>query len=122
MTLRAYLITLRGRIREALCPELQVLRDRLAHEARDNDQLYQRLSQAMAERDALQQIVADYPPIEVELREVSDRAFKAEAEVEALRALLLRIRAWDMMDTATDGAFWRREIDAALKGASDADD
>jgi len=33
MTLRAYLITMRGRIREALCPELQVLRDRLAYEA-----------------------------------------------------------------------------------------
>jgi len=32
MTLRAYLITLRGRIREALVPELQVLRDRRAHE------------------------------------------------------------------------------------------
>jgi len=31
MTLTAYLITLRGRIREALVPELQVLRDRLAH-------------------------------------------------------------------------------------------
>jgi hypothetical protein len=30
MTLRAYLITLRGRIREALVPELQVLRNRLA--------------------------------------------------------------------------------------------
>ena len=28
MTLTAWIITLRGRIREALCPELQVLRDR----------------------------------------------------------------------------------------------
>jgi len=27
MTLRAWIITMRGRIREALCPELQVLRD-----------------------------------------------------------------------------------------------
>ena len=42
----------------------------------------------MAERDALQQIVADYPPIEAELEEVSDRAFKAEAERDALRAAL----------------------------------
>ena len=42
-----------------------------------------------AERDALlQQIVADYPPIEAELEEVSDRAFKAEAERDALRAAL----------------------------------
>lgn len=49
MTLRAYLITLRGRIREALVPELQELRDRLAHEAKDNDRLYQRLQQAGVE-------------------------------------------------------------------------
>jgi len=32
MTLRAWIITMRGRIREALVPELQVLRDRRAHE------------------------------------------------------------------------------------------
>jgi hypothetical protein len=45
-----------------------------------------------AERDALQQIVADYPPIEAELREVSDRAFRAEAENERLRADAERYR------------------------------
>jgi hypothetical protein len=28
MTLRAWIITMRGRIRERLCPDLQVLRDR----------------------------------------------------------------------------------------------
>jgi hypothetical protein len=28
MTLRAWIIEMRGRVREALCPELQVLRDR----------------------------------------------------------------------------------------------
>lgn len=39
MTPRAWIITLRGRIREALCPELQVLRDRLAKEKELNDQL-----------------------------------------------------------------------------------
>ena len=39
MTLTAYLITLRGRIREALVPELQELRDRLAREKELNDQL-----------------------------------------------------------------------------------
>jgi hypothetical protein len=39
MTLTAYLITLRGRIREALVPELQYLRDRLAREKELNDQL-----------------------------------------------------------------------------------
>ena len=39
-----------------------------------------------AERDALRQIVADYPPIEAELREVVDSLFRAEAERDALRA------------------------------------
>jgi hypothetical protein len=43
MTLRAYLITLRGRIREALCPDLQVLRDRLAYEAAFNNRLCHQL-------------------------------------------------------------------------------
>jgi hypothetical protein len=40
MTLRAWIITMRGRVREALCPELQVLRDRRAHDLqvlRDED-------------------------------------------------------------------------------------
>lgn len=31
-----------------------------------------------------------------------------------LAALLLRLRAWDMMDSAADGAYWRKEIDALL--------
>ena len=43
MTLRAWIITMRGRIREALCPELQVLRDRLAYEAAFNNRLCQQL-------------------------------------------------------------------------------
>lgn len=29
-------------------------------------------------------------------------------------ALLKRLRAWDMMDSAADGTYWRREIDATL--------
>ncbi len=48
MTPRAWIITLRGRIREALCPELQVLRDRLAHEATFNNRLCQNIEQANA--------------------------------------------------------------------------
>ena len=46
MTLRAYLITLRGRIREALVPELQELRDKLAHESTFNNRLCQGIEQA----------------------------------------------------------------------------
>ena len=38
-----------------------------------------------------------------------------EADINRLRALLQRIRQWDMLGTAADGAFWKREIDAALK-------
>ena len=49
MTLRAYLITLRGRIREALVPELQVLRDRHAHEFALNGRLSMRALQAEAD-------------------------------------------------------------------------
>ena len=48
MTLTAYLITLRGRIREALVPELQELRDRRAHEFALNVQMCQQLRDADA--------------------------------------------------------------------------
>lgn len=48
MTLTAYLITLRGRIREALCPELRELRDRLAQEATLINRLCQCVEQAEA--------------------------------------------------------------------------
>jgi hypothetical protein len=37
------------------------------------------------------------------------------AENERLRGLLLRIRAWDHLDGAADGSFWKREIDAAMQ-------
>lgn len=32
--------------------------------------------------------------------------------------LLKRIRQWDMLDTAADGPYWKREIDAALSSGS----
>jgi hypothetical protein len=35
--------------------------------------------------------------------------------VERLAGALRRIRAWDHMDTAADGAFWRAEIDKLLE-------
>ena len=41
-------------------------------------------------------------------------------EIERLRGLLRRIRAWDALDIPnTDGAFWQREIDAALTPNAD---
>ena len=49
MTLTAYLITLRGRIREALCPELQVLRDQLRIERAKNGALSAQLRWTEAE-------------------------------------------------------------------------
>lgn len=50
--------------------------------------------------------------------EKAEAALKAAVEVVAVRGnLLMRIRAWDMMDRASDGAYWRKEIDAAIKGA-----
>lgn len=36
------------------------------------------------------------------------------AEKEALLALLMRVRQWDMMDAVADGPHWRREIDTAI--------
>jgi hypothetical protein len=56
MTLRAYLITMRGRIREALVPELQVLRDRLAYEAAFNNRLCQHCEKVEADARAWQAI------------------------------------------------------------------
>ena len=38
-----------------------------------------------------------------------------EADIKRLRPLLQRIRQWDMLGTAADGEFWKREIDEALK-------
>jgi hypothetical protein len=39
--------------------------------------------------------------------------------VERLAGALRRIRAWDHMDTAADGAFWRAEIDKLLEEAGE---
>ena len=36
-------------------------------------------------------------------------------EIERLRALLSRIRQWDMLDACSYGAFWKREIDGTLE-------
>ena len=45
----------------------------------------------------------------------ADRRLAAQREVERLRSLLLRLQHWDHMDSAADGPYWKREIDAALK-------
>jgi len=34
-----------------------------------------------------------------------------------LTELLMRIRAWDMLDLAAYSSYWHKEIDAALAGA-----
>ena len=44
------------------------------------------------------------------------RTQRAEAQRDALLGLVKRIRQWDALDIPdTDGAFWKREIDAAIK-------
>jgi hypothetical protein len=68
MTLRAYLITVRGRIREALCPELQALRDQ-------NRSLRADCRQIVAQRDYWMA-----------------RAEKAEAQRDELRAKVESLR------------------------------
>ena len=49
------------------------------------------------------------------VREAHEAGARLTAQRDALLALLGRIRAWDMMDTAADGPHWKREIDAAIK-------
>ena len=41
---------------------------------------------------------------------------EARREAAMYRELLVRIRAWDHLDFLGDGPFWKREIDAVLKG------
>lgn len=38
---------------------------------------------------------------------------------ERMRDLLVRLREWDHLDEAGDGAFWRAEIDAVLADYAD---
>jgi hypothetical protein len=45
-----------------------------------------------AENESLRQIVQDFPPIEAELREVSDRAHRLETQRDALLGLLKEAR------------------------------
>ena len=46
------------------------------------------------------------------LRFLDDLALRMTQQAQPERDLLRRIRAWDHLDTAGDGAFWKREIDA----------
>lgn len=71
MTLRAWIITLRGRIREALVPELQELRDRLAKEVTFNNRLCQNIEQANVNAGEWR----------AELAAMTQRAEKAEFEL-----------------------------------------
>lgn len=47
-------------------------------------------------------------------KEALARAERAEAERDALRALLRQLRGWDVLHSSHDGKYWREEIDAAL--------
>jgi hypothetical protein len=82
MTLRAYLITLRGRIREALVPELQVLRDRLA---RVQDALNDEFDRGrwQAERDWQQRV----EPMRAEARAYREAYFKLLKMVSEVKAM-----------------------------------
>ena len=57
------------------------------------------------------------------LHDVHDLLLAARAEVSQLRAVVAALRGllrslseWDMMDSAADSPYWRKQIDAALKG------
>ena len=76
----------------------------------------QATAELRAERDALLALLTT-----AGLARAQEEHNKVRAERDELRALLLRIRGWDMIDVSANGAFWRRKIDAAVKEASDAD-
>ena len=103
--------------------------------------LERELAEVLAERDSLAKDVAH---IHSEMLESDQRAERAEVELAALREeivvqgrraikaedelaearnqlsaalnLLLRLKQWDMMDQAADGAYWKKEI-AAIDAA-----
>jgi hypothetical protein len=54
-----------------------------------------------------------------QIRDAAAKLFRLHADNERLRGLLLRIRAWDHLDGAADGSFWKREIDAAMEPATE---
>ena len=82
MTLRAYLITLRGRVREALVPELQVLRDRLAHVQDALDDEFDR-GRWQAERDWQQRV----EPMRAEARAYKEAYFNLLKTVSKIKAM-----------------------------------
>ena len=55
-------------------------------------------------------------PAGVWYRRIDDAITALRAEVAALRGLLRSLSEWDMMDSAADSPYWRKQIDAALKG------
>jgi hypothetical protein len=63
-----------------------------------------RLTAVEVQRDALRQIVEDFPPIEAELQEVSDRAHRLETQRDALLETLKE--ADDLLRIARD-AMWK---------------
>jgi len=44
---------------------------------------------------------------------------RLHAQRDALLSLLSSIRGWDVLDATADGAYWKREIDSAIKAAKE---
>ena len=52
--------------------------------------------------------------------EIAAELRRLHAQRDALLGLVKRIRQWDALDIPdTDGAFWKREIDAAIKAVEE---
>ena len=49
----------------------------------------------------------------------NERMFVLEQQRDALLSLLGSIRGWDVLDATADGAYWKREIDSAIKAAKE---
>ena len=75
--------------------------------AAHHDDAAAELRRLSAENESLRQIVQDFPPVEAELREVSDRAHRLEAQrdalLEALRTLLSYANVLEMRLLDADG-------------------
>jgi regulator of replication initiation timing len=49
------------------------------------------------------------------IEELTEENVRLRLKNGRLRELLLRIRAWDYLDGAADGLFWKREIEQVLQ-------
>jgi predicted nuclease with TOPRIM domain len=83
MTLRAWIMTMRGRVRERLCPDLQVLRY-------ENELLRRALTERL---DVAREVEAEVERLRAELSATTERLENRAGTVQALCAETVRLEA-----------------------------